>query len=285
MIFDFVEETMRRKNARAVLASSVLALLGIGTATPQTGLVQNPMEGDPKALEQGMHMYRHRCGVCHGLDGLGYQGPDLKNGPWLHGDSDADLFRVISRGVPGSEMGPARLQEDEVWMVIAYLRSLRSSGTDQEEPGNAAAGEEIYWDKGSCEQCHRINGRGGRLGPDLSRIGAARSRTALMRELRSASEYYPPGYEPVTVLLRDGRRIAGVRKNEDTFSIQLMDVNEELHLLLKSDLLEVIHEEHSLMPDYGVEQLTDAELDDLLSYLRTLGTTAASARPVKEGSR
>ena len=123
------------------------------------------------------------------------------------------------------------------------------------------------------------------LGPDLSRIGAARSRTALMRELRSASEYYPPGYEPVTVLLRDGRRIAGVRKNEDTFSIQLMDVNEELHLLLKSDLLEVIHEEHSLMPDYGVEQLTDAELDDLLSYLRTLGTTAASARPVKEGSR
>ena len=56
--------------------------------------------------------------------------------------------------------------------------------------------------------------------------------------IRSASEYFPPGYEPVTVLLRDGRRIPGVRKNEDTFSIQLMDVNEELHLLLKSDLLE-----------------------------------------------
>ena len=39
------------------------------------------------------------------------------------------------------------------------------------------------------------------------------------------------------------------------------------------------------MPDYGVEQLTDAELDDLLSYLRTLGTTAASARPVQQRSR
>ena len=209
--------TMRNKNPCGTLASSVLAFVAIGAAAPRTEGVQNAMEGDPKALEQGMHMYRHRCGVCHGLDGLGYRGPDLKNGPWLHGDSDADLFRVISQGVPGSEMGPARLTEDEVWMVIAYLRSLRSSGTDRQEPGDAAAGEEIYWGKGLCDQCHRIQGRGGRLGPDLSNIGRARSRSALTRELRNASEYFPPGYEPVTVVLRDGRRIPGVRKNEDTF--------------------------------------------------------------------
>ncbi len=167
-------------------------------------------------------------------------------------------------------------------MVIAYLRSLRSSGTDRQEPGDAAAGEEIYWGKGLCDQCHRIQGRGGRLGPDLSNIGRARSRSALTRELRNASEYFPPGYEPVTVVLRDGRRIPGVRKNEDTFSIQWMDAYEELRLLLKSDVAEVIHEKRSLMPDYGPEKFTDAELDDLVSYLRTLGTTAALTGTAKD---
>ena len=276
---------MRQNKSLVVLISSVLSLVGIGAATPQTALVQNPMAKDSKTLQQGMHMYRHRCSVCHGLDGLGNRGPDLKNGPWRHGDSNAQLFRVISRGIPGSEMGPARLQEDEIWMVISYLQSLRSRGTRLEEVGDPVAGELIYWGKGLCEQCHRINGRGGRLGPDLSLIGRSRSRTALIQSLRSARKSTSAGYEPITVVLRNGQRILGVRKNEDTFSIQLMDVNEELHLIVKSDVLEVIEEQGSLMPDYSVEQLTDTELDDLLSYLRTTGTTEFSVRSATEVSR
>ena len=136
--------------------------------------------------------------------------------------------------------------------------------------GNAQAGEVIYSGKGGCAGCHMINGRGGRLGPDLSRIGVARSRMALVREIRNASEYIPQGFEPVTVAMRDGRQIKGVRKNEDSFSIQIMDTNEQLATFLKKDLREVIDEKKSLMPDYGTDNLTDAELDDLLAYLQTL---------------
>ena len=64
---------------------------------------------------------------------------------------------------------------------------------------------------------------GGRLGPDLSRVGAARSREALIREIRTPSEWMPPAFESVTLVTRDGQKIRGIKKNEDVFSIQIMD--------------------------------------------------------------
>ena len=266
---------------RSFVAPFVLALLSavvVHGAPLQSEAVENPVEGDRQAIEQGRNIYRDRCGACHGLDGLGYRGPDLKNGPWIHGDGNAELFRIISKGIPGTEMTPGPRQDDRVWMVIAYLRSLRSDGTSQEEErGDPAAGERLFRGKGLCTTCHFVDGRGGRLGPDLSRIGAARSRVALIREIRTTSEYLPPGYEPVTVVTRDGRRILGARKNEDTFSIQLMNMNQELQMFLKRDVVEVIDEEQSLMPEYGTDELSEGELDDLLGYLRTLRGAPISA--------
>ena len=76
--------------------------------------------------------------------------------------------------------------------------------------------------------------------------------------------------EDVAGGLRDGRQIKGIRKNEDSFSIQIMDTNEQLSTFLKKDLRDVIDEKKSLMPDYGPDKLTEAEIDDLLAYLRTL---------------
>ena len=52
------------------------------------------------------------------------------------------------------------------------------------------------------------------------------------------------------MLTKDGRRVTGVPKNEDNFSIQLMDQQEQIHLLLKKDLKEIIHKRESLMPAY-----------------------------------
>ena len=83
-----------------------------------------------------------------------------------------------------------------------------------------------------------IDGRGGRLGPNLSRIGAARSVAALEREIRQPAEVIPIGFETVSVVTRDGRRVRGIRKNEDTFSIQMMTTNEDLVSFFKRDLTE-----------------------------------------------
>ena len=81
-----------------------------------------------------------------------------------------------------------------------------------------------------------VDGRGGRFGPNLSRIGAARSVAALEREIRRPGEVIPVGFETVTVVTRDGRKIRGTRKNEDTFSIQVMTGNEDILSFFKRDV-------------------------------------------------
>ena len=86
----------------------------------------------------------------------------------------------------------------------------------------------------SCGGCHRVNGRGGRLGPDLSRVSL--SREQLAAAIRTPGASVVPGFEPVTLVTRDGRRILAVRKSEDAFSLQVMDTSERLQGYLKSDL-------------------------------------------------
>lgn len=250
----------------------VLAGLGAGAAAQlPPDSVTNPLIGDDKAIVQGRNIFRGRCAVCHGVDAKGYRGTDLTTGEWVHGGSDAQLFRTVKRGVPGTEMpGNVNMSEDEVWMVLAYLKTLSEPGGAPIERGDAARGERLFWarEKGNCGQCHLVGGKGGRLGPSLSRIGAARSASALEREIRRPAEVIPVGFETVTVVPRSGPKIRGVRKNEDTFSIQVMTVTEELRSFSKRDV-EVIAETESLMPAYGPERLTDAELVDLVRYLRS----------------
>ena len=86
----------------------------------------------------------------------------------------------------------------------------------------------------NCSSCHAVNGRGGRLGPDLSRI--AQSRAQLTESIRSPSASIASGYQSVTLVLRDGQRVQGTLKGEDAFSVQIMDTNQQLRAYLKSSL-------------------------------------------------
>jgi putative heme-binding domain-containing protein len=123
-----------------------------------------------------------------------------------------------------------------------------------------------------------VAGRGGRIGPDLTRIGIARSHAALVREIRTPSEWVPPGYETVTLVTKDGQRVRGTKKNEDVFSIQVMDVRERIQGFLKANLQEVIYEKDSLMPAFGPGRLSDSDVNDLVGYLSTLRGTDVSVR-------
>ena len=92
-----------------------------------------------------------------------------------------------------------------------------------------------------------------------------------MREIRTPSDWIPEQYETVTLVTSDGRRVRGAMKEEDAFSILVMDaVGERLQGYLKSTLKEVVHEKVSLMPAYGPERLNETQLNDLVGYLTTL---------------
>jgi putative heme-binding domain-containing protein len=195
--------------------------------------------------------------------------------------NDSALFQTVQRGVPGTEMpgfaaAGAGLTEREIWETLSYVRSLATVSPVANSIGDASQGETLF--KRNCSGCHIVHGAGGQLGPDLSRIGAARSRAALAAKIRGTSSSIRAGYEPVTLVTREGERIRGVRKNEDSFSIQVMDMRERIQGYLKANLSSLVHESQSLMPAYGADRINDRGLDDVLRYLGTLrGGTARGA--------
>jgi len=244
--------------------------------------VKNPLTGDRAAIAEGASLFRANCSPCHGLNAHGGgRGPDLTSGLWVHGGNDEAIFRTISQGVPGTEMPANSFEDSETWALVAYLRSVN---VRMQSPiaGDRAKGEQLYV-KSACGQCHMVNGRGGRLGPELTRVGSARSVAYLTESIREPDKelslgmtdpnnHYviPLEYETVTAVTSTGQRIVGVAKNEDAFSLQLMGQDEQLHLLLKKDLSEVTHERRSLMPRYTETMLSNDELHDLLAYLTSL---------------
>lgn len=265
---------------RLSMVSLVLAtlLLWLPDARGQRLEAQNRYGHDLAAQRRGATTYRANCDFCHGIDARGEnRGPDLTS-PQTQRHSDAELFRIILGGRPGTEMPANDLSEKETWEVIAYLRSLRSN-SKATVAGDPETGRRLFFEKAQCSGCHMINGKGGRLGPDLSRIAASRSTAYIVESIRQPSMILaiammlatphetPVRYQTVTVITNDGRQITGVRKNEDGFSVQLMTQEEELRAFLKKDVKEVIHEQTSLMPQYSEEMLSKKDLQDLLAFL------------------
>ena len=247
------------------------------TARTEARVTKNPLQGNQDAIREGGTKFRSRCAGCHGPDARGYIGPDI-TGLSASGYTDERLFGIVRRGVPGTEMTPAdplRVSDRDIWQVLAYLDTLKAAPSTPAS-GDAQNGERIF--RANCSSCHMVNGRGGQLGPDLSRVGSGRSRPVLLNKVRGTSDNVRPGYEAVTVVTHDGQRIRGVKKNEDEFSIQIVDMRERLQGYLKANLTEILTEPRTVMPAYSAEQLNDRALDDLLQYLTTLRVTDAERR-------
>jgi putative heme-binding domain-containing protein len=115
-----------------------------------------------------------------------------------------------------------------------------------------------------------VNNTGGHLGPDLSRVGAARSREIMQLRIRRGLEEFRAGFEPVTLTPQTGQPIHGVKKNEDLFSVQIMDTRERIQGYEKDKMKSVQNDTKSAMPIFGPDRLSDSDLDDLLRYLQTL---------------
>jgi putative heme-binding domain-containing protein len=228
---------------------------------------KNPHLGNKESIRNGMTLYRWRCGECHGLDATGYRGPDL-TAVLAGGAADEHLFQVIRNGVPGTEMPASNSPDDELLQLIAYLRNLNAVTATDAPVGNVEHGQQLF--TANCTSCHRVGTKGGHLGPDLTRVGVARSRAALVREIRTPSEWITPGFETVTVVTKDGQKVRGTKKNEDVFSVQVMDMRERLQGYVKSNVQDVVVEKASLMPAFTAQRLSDSDLNDLIGYLTTL---------------
>jgi len=277
-----------RLTLAAVLIGGFTLPLPAQVATPAGApRDRNPFAGDSRAITAGAVLFRQECVYCHGVGARGgLRGPDLTTGTWNHGGTDADLARTITDGVPGTAMAANKLTPDEVWQIVSYVRTLQQPPAAA--AGDAARGETLFFGTGRCASCHIVNGRGGRLGPELSTVGSARSRAYLVESIRQPARQLTENrvfgdsvtlkYDTVTAVTADGRTIVGVPMNEDTFTLQLMDTAERIHSLDKKTLRSLQHEKRSLMPVYDAARLPNGDLDDLVAYLQSLRTTSSARK-------
>ena len=247
------------------MTTKTLLAVGVVLAATTLGFAQTrPAPNDPAAVQAGTALFRERCAECHGTDARGVAGHDLTR-LWTSGGTDERVFQTIRQGVPNTIMPSSAAPDAEVWALVIYLRSLNGAGATEASKGNAENGGRIFW--ASCGGCHTFNGRGGPLGPDLSRIAQSQSRELLTRALREPNASIPDGFKPVTIVTREGQRVRGVQKSEDAFSIQLMDEGGRLRGYLKTSVRDVVHETNSLMPAFGPDRLNDSDVTDVLAYL------------------
>jgi quinoprotein glucose dehydrogenase len=127
----------------------------------------------------------------------------------------------------------------------------------------------VFWSKGACGGCHAVNGKGGRLGPELSRIGRERSLAFLRESILTPNSDLRAEYATITVVRRDGTKIAGVG-SLDNFTVQITDMAGNYYSFLRSDLASCARELKSPMPDNYSRTLKPGEIDDLIAYLVSL---------------
>ena len=229
--------------------------------------VENPRQS-PEDVAVGGKIFRSHCAVCHGLEGVGDRAPNLTTGQFRYAASDGALHEVISRGIPGTEMPGVYFNGAEVWQLVAYVRSLSGGASAERITGDAAAGQRIFASKG-CSGCHRVSSEGGRSGPDLSRIGGARSLAHLRASVADPNEKVLPNQWRVQATTKSGARITGRLLNEDTYTVQLFDARQGLKSVAKADLSSYEVLKDSAMPSYQ-GSIAGKDLDDLLAYLASL---------------
>lgn len=256
---------------RKALHAGIIGLLInglIGSVPTLSGQEQDNPYTTGQDIQSGEQLFGRDCSRCHGLEaGGGERGPNLRTGEFQHASTDAGLFAVISDGIPNTEMvGIGRSRSEQfVWQLVAYLRSLNSE-VRVEVAGNPSIGEELYGGKGNCSSCHMIDAEGGRHGPDLSTIGDRRSPDELLSDLLTPNARVQQRWWTIRVVHREGTEVEGLRMNEGTYSVRILDAEDNLWSFLKRDLRQSERTETSSMPAYG-EIFTSGELEDLVAYL------------------
>ena len=134
--------------------------------------------------------------------------------------------------------------------------------------GDPRRGKDVFQSsKAACSSCHRLDGEGGRVGPDLTRIGAVRSAHDLLESILFPSASFAQGYETRQLATSDGRVLSGILVSEDDTGLVLREASgSEIHVA-RADVEEFTQSSDSLMPGGLGQLLTQEELRDLIAFL------------------
>jgi cytochrome c oxidase cbb3-type subunit 3 len=204
------------------------------------------------------------CAGCHGPEGVGGKGPALAVPKLPRARTNEQLAGIIANGIPGTVMPPSwHLGFTGITLATAYVRKLGVTATPPKVEGDIANGQVIFTTKG-CTGCHTTG-----YGPDLSSIGARRTAASLRDSITDPSAEVSEDYLLVSVVTREGKKVQGLRVNEDTFTIQIVEPSGRFVSFRKEALAKLDKRAgESPMPSYKV--LSETELRDLVAYLSSL---------------
>jgi len=259
-----------RFDFRAVFAAGVVAL---GTTIGAQGGQQfDPAHATYSTTDIafGAQIFAVQCTQCHGATGDQVAGVNLRTGQFRSAATDTYLTNVITTGVPARGMPSfAKLTPSEMQGLVAYIRNMNTFDAKAVPVGDAQRGRQVFEGKGACTTCHRVDGRGAGLAPDLGLIGRERTASALQTSIVDPTSAMLPINRPVRIVTKTGTTLSGRRLNEDTYTVQIVDDQGRLGSFVKNDLKEFRVLTESPMPSYK-GKLTSEEVSDLVAYLLSL---------------
>jgi quinoprotein glucose dehydrogenase len=149
--------------------------------------------------------------------------------------------------------------------LAAYLPTLLG--------GNPRRGQEIVRNKAEvqCIRCHKVNGRGGEVGPELAGVAARGDRRYLLESIVQPDKQIAKGFESVVVATADGQLRTGVLREETDAELRLITAEGKTLAIPKSEI-EERKRGSSAMPIDLLKFLSRSELRDVVAYLATLKT-------------
>ena len=136
---------------------------------------------------------------------------------------------------------------------------------------DAARGKNVFaGTKASCAACHAIGGQGGKIGPDLSKIGASRQPRDLLESVYFPSLSFARGYESYNVVTTSGKVHSGIIAREATDAIWLRTADRSEIRVARDEIDDLSPSQRSVMPEGLDKVLTEDELTELVAYLMTL---------------
>ncbi len=249
-----------RTEAAKLLAGAALSteqLLALAKLLPQCGPVELPVIISAFARSK-------EAGVGQALV------TGLRSANGLNNVKLADLSKLL-RAYPEPVLGEANKLLAELEQQVKEQAGRLAELEKTISGGDASRGQAVFYsEKAVCGVCHRVQMRGGQVGPDLSQIGRIRTERDLLEAILYPSASLARDFESYTVATKDGESVSGVIQKETPEAIQLAGPTGQPTMIPRNTVASVTPSALSIMPQ-GLEQALSAqELKDLVAYLRSL---------------
>ncbi|HZZ82810.1 MAG TPA: c-type cytochrome, partial [Gemmataceae bacterium] len=170
-----------------------------------------------------------------------------------------------------SSKDPAIAKKLAAYEATRDLKNPMSVYRESLVGGDADNGRRVFLEKSelSCVRCHKLNGVGGEVGPDLTHVAKVQKRDYLLESIVDPNKQIAKGFESVVIMTQTGLTHTGILKSEDAKSVRIMTAEGQLLTIPKTEIDERSRGP-SAMPSDLATKMSRTELRDLVEFLSSL---------------